>query len=65
MKVSVTLHQSEIDRLRKSAKNRGLTMTEALRRCINLMRFVDENHERGSNFLVEHPDGSVFYMKLR
>ena len=65
MQVCVTLPISDIDALRNTARRRGITMTQTLKRAISMSDFIEKELERGSRLLEELPNGDVFIINIR
>jgi hypothetical protein len=49
---NVNLNTEAAEIVREYAERKGISLTEAIRRAIGVLQFVDEVHERGSSVLV-------------
>lgn len=58
-KVTVNLPDGTVNTLRDIARDRGITVTEALRQTIESQRYLDQEIQRGGKVLVEKPDQSL------
>jgi hypothetical protein len=59
-KVTVNLPEETVEALKSIARDRGTTVTEALRQVIESQRFLQGEIQNGSNLLIQNPaDKSV------
>jgi hypothetical protein len=59
VKVTVNLPEELVEALRKYAEERGITLTEALRRAITHERYFANEIEAGGTLLIEKPDKTI------
>ena len=59
VKVTVNLPEELVETLRKYAEERGITLTEAIRRAIAHERYFTTEIELGGTVLIEKPDKSI------
>jgi hypothetical protein len=59
IKMSVNLPEKIVEALRSHAAENEITMTEALRRAISLLKWVHQEEQRGSKILVAPKDGPI------
>jgi hypothetical protein len=59
VKVTVNLPQEVIEILRNYAEERGITLTEAIRRAITHENYFAEQIEAGGTVLIEKPDKTI------
>jgi ribbon-helix-helix CopG family protein len=53
-KVTVNLPDATVDALKQIAKDRGTTVTEALRQVIESQRFLDNAVQDGNDLLIQN-----------
>ena len=58
VRLSVNLNPEVADELKAYAKRKGVSITEAVRRAVTLLAFVDETQRRGAVLNVEE-DGAL------
>jgi hypothetical protein len=58
IRLSVNLNPEVADELKAYAKRKGVSVTEAVRRAITVLAFVDETQRRGASLNVEE-DGTL------
>jgi hypothetical protein len=58
IRLSVNLNQEVADELKEYARRKGVSVTEAVRRAITVLAFVDETQRRGASLNVEE-DGTL------
>lgn len=51
-KLSVKMNEATADALRSIAKDHGISITEAVRRCISLYHFLDNERNEGRQVLI-------------
>jgi len=56
-RLSVNLSDEAADALRSYVKRHGVTVTEAIRRAISILKYVDDVRAEGSRILVADKDG--------
>jgi hypothetical protein len=54
-RLSVNLSQEVAEALKSIATDRGITLTEAIRRAISTQKYVEDVLNRGGKVLVEEP----------
>lgn len=59
IKVTVNLPEEVVQILRKYAEERGITLTEALRRAITHENYFANQIEAGGTVLIEKPDKTI------
>jgi len=59
VKVTVNLPEEAVAFLREYAEERGITMTEALRRMLSNEKYIVEEVEEGGKVLIEKKDKTV------
>jgi len=58
IRLSVNLNAEVADELKAYAKRKGVSITEAVRRAITVLTFVDETQRRGASLNVDE-DGTL------
>lgn len=58
IRLSVNLNPEVADELKAYARRKGVSVTEAVRRAITVLAFVDETQRRGASLNVEE-DGTL------
>lgn len=64
-RVNVNLDPKTLQSLQWIAQKRGISMTEAIKRAIDLENFVLGEGEEGSRFLIERKDGQLREVLIR
>ena len=59
VKVTVNLTQDEVDKLKAIAEEKGVTVTDVLRRAIATESFLQDAKTDGSKILIEDNDKKV------
>lgn len=65
VKVSVNLSSEDVETLKAISEERGITMTEALRRAIALEKFVRNATKQGEKLLLEGQDKTIKQLIIR
>ena len=58
-RLTVNLSEKAYKELETMAKERGITMTEVLRRAIGMEKFMSEAMARNNKILLEDSDGKI------
>lgn len=58
VRLSVNLSPDAADVLKEYAKRKGVSITEAVRRAIGVLKFLDETQNRGASVTVSDDSGS-------
>lgn len=53
VRLSINLSHEVADSVKEYARRKGISITEAVRRAIGILRYVDDAHDRGATFNVE------------
>ena len=59
VRLSINLTPQVADELKGYAARKGISVTEAVRRAIGVLSFVDEAQDRGASVNVAEKDGSL------
>jgi len=59
VRLSVNLNPDTADVLKEYAIRKGVSVTEAVRRAIGVLKFVDETQNRGASVMVSDDSGGV------
>lgn len=54
-KVTVNLPEETVEAIKSIARDRGITVTEALRQVIESQRFLESEAQKGSALLLQSP----------
>lgn len=65
VKISANLSVQVVEALKSIAKDRGISMTEALRRAIGTEKFLLDADKEGSKILIEDKDHRMRQIILR
>lgn len=64
-KLTVNLPDSTVEKIKKMAAARGITVTEALRQVIENQGYLHEEMIQGSKLLIEKPDRQIRELVIR
>jgi hypothetical protein len=56
VRLSVNLSAEAAEFIRAMTAQRGITITEAIRRAISTQKYVEEAMQRGARIIIEEPD---------
>jgi hypothetical protein len=58
-RLTVTLRSEEIEALKRLASERGVSLTDVLRRALAYYKLADENERAGGTLLLKGPDNAL------